>query len=140
MNRIKNIFILLITTMLLLTALVPAAFAKGPEPTTCDTWHLCVIHGKNGERLGLERELPVDVYGYNNYAFTFEFPDRVGPVELPPGEYTFDVRLEGADPNSPPVMRLGPLEVPGCVKAIAKATLVDGVPTFEVIRLRQLPS
>ena len=46
--------------------------------------------------------------------------------------------MAGADPDSDPVMSLGPGEIPGCVKVVVKAKLVNGVPTLAMVRLVEL--
>lgn len=112
-----------------------AAFAKeGPmPPMECDEFYLRAVHGINGERLGLESELPVDVYVNGGYAFTFEWKDSVN-AKLPAGEYTVDVKLAGTDTT---VISLGPVEIDGCYKVVLKATLIDGAPDFKV-KIREL--
>lgn len=42
-----------------------------------ETFNLDVFHNINGRSLGLERDLPVDVYVNGNPAFTFSFRDSV---------------------------------------------------------------
>ena len=135
--RVGRPFTFLVAALMLLTMLPSFALAQKGDKEDCETWVLGVIHGINGQKLGLDRELPVDVYVNDGYAFTFEFRDTI-KAELPFGEYTFDVRLAGADPDSEPVISLGPAEFYGCLKVVVKAKLVDGVPTLAVLRVREL--
>jgi len=126
----------IITVLLVVAVLFGAVFAPAvaaqekPPANECKTFYLLAAHGINGERLGLDRELPVDVYVNGGYAFTFEFKD-VQTAELPAGKYWISVNLAGTDVE---VMNLGtedePLEIPGCVKVRVVAKLVDGVPTL----------
>ena len=71
---------------------------------------LTVIHGIPGDSIGLSRELPVDVYVNESYdapAFTFEFAESVDNLDLPAGDYTFEVFVAGSDPNAnDPVLSL----------------------------------
>jgi hypothetical protein len=77
----------------------------------------------------LEKELPVDVYVYDNYAFTFEFKQDFS-APLPAGEYTFEVKLAGTDTT---VMSFGPAEIPADVDVNVKAKLsADKTPVLKV--------
>ena len=60
---------------------------------------LTAIHGIPGDSVdeSLERALPVDVYVNDGLAFSFSFGDTVADVDLPAGEYTVKVCLEGTD-------------------------------------------
>jgi hypothetical protein len=137
MKFTKKAFIAVVAVLMMLTAFAPAAFAREATPPaedSCDMFYLGAVHGINGEKLGLERELPVDVYVNGNFAFSFEFKDRV-QAKLPAGEYTITVNL--ADTQTQ-VMSLGPVEIPGCVKVVVKAKLVNGTPTL-IPSIRELP-
>ncbi|MBK5108133.1 MAG: DUF4397 domain-containing protein [Anaerolineales bacterium] len=52
-----------------------------------DNFDLTVKHGINGNSLGLDKDLAVDVYVNGGKAFTFSFKDIVS-TSLPAGEYT----------------------------------------------------
>ena len=71
---------------------------------------LTVIHGIPGDSIGLPRALEVDVYvnqAYEAPAFSFEFGDSVDNLDLPAGDYTFEVFVGGSDPTaSDPVLSL----------------------------------
>jgi hypothetical protein len=139
MKRGRKVLIALVAVLMMLAAIAPAAFAaetKVEKPQECKSFMLLAAHAINGERLGLEDSaLPVDVYVNGDYAFTFEFGDTV-KAELPAGEYEITVNLAGTDTE---VMSLGPVEIPGCVKARVVAKLVDGSPTL-LAKIRELPT
>jgi hypothetical protein len=121
---------------MLVATMAPAAFAAdSPDSDQCKQFYLLAAHAINGERLGLDAELPVDVYVNGGYAFTFEFKDTV-KAKLPVGEYTISVNLAGTDTE---VMRLGPVDIDGCVKVRVVAKLVDGTPTL-LAKIRELPT
>jgi hypothetical protein len=68
---------------------------------------LTVIHGIPGDSIGLDRELEVDVYVNDGYAFSFSFTESVDNLDLPAGDYTFEVYLAGTDPSgADPVLSL----------------------------------
>jgi len=128
----------LLAMAMMFSAFATPAFA-GAKPSsdkTCDYFYIGAVHRINGERLGLPKELPVDVYVNGGYAFTFKYKEQVGFMKLPAGEYTITVNLAGTDTQ---VMSLGPVEIPGCVKVVVLAKLVDGVPTL-LPKIRQLSS
>jgi hypothetical protein len=140
MKRSWKVVALLLAVFLLFGASASTAFAgekpppPPPPPDKCTHFYLLAAHGINGERLGLDRELPVDVYVNGEKAFTFEFKDVV-TAKLPAGNYYIEVKLADTDIT---VMTLGPLDIPGCVKVRVVAKLVDGVPTL-VAKIRELP-
>jgi archaellum component FlaG (FlaF/FlaG flagellin family) len=125
----KKALLVVVTVFMMLAAIAPGAFAATTEKSdrVCDEFYLMAAHGINGKRLGLEESaLPVDVYVNGGYAFTFSFKDVVKD-KLPAGNYTITVNLAGTQTE---VMRLGPVDIPGCVKVRVVAKLVDGVPTL----------
>jgi hypothetical protein len=69
---------------------------------------LTVRHGINGTSLGLDKDLPVDVYVNGDKAFTFGFKDIVN-AQLDAGTYSIMVKLAGTDTT---VMSLGPVTIP----------------------------
>jgi hypothetical protein len=136
MNKSKKVLIAIIAVFMMLATIAPAAFAaENNKSHECDEFYLLAAHGINGRRLGLDQELPVDVYVNGNFAFTFEFKDTVN-AKLPAGEYTITVNLAGTDTQ---VMSLGPVDIDGCVKVRVVAKLVDGTPTL-LAKIRELPS
>jgi hypothetical protein len=94
-----------------------------------DTFDITVKHGINGTSLGLDKDLPVDVYINGGYAFTFSFKDVVS-TSLPADEYTIMVKLAGTDTV---VMSLGPVDIPAGVDVGIRAKLsADKTPTLKV--------
>lgn len=137
MKRSWKVLTLLLAVFMLFGATAAPAFAAekaAPQTQDCKNFYLLAAHGINGERLGLDSALPVDVYVNGGYAFTFEFKDTVKAM-LPAGEYTIDVALAGTDTF---VMSLGPVDLEGCTKVRVVAKLVDGAPTL-LARIRELP-
>ncbi len=106
-------------------ALVMAVFAPAAtaDPGTFD---LTVKHRINGQPLGLDRDLPVDVYVNGGKAFTFSLADTVEVDDtLVGGTYDIEVYLAGSDPaESEPVLSLYDAEIPAGadVLIIAKRT------------------
>ncbi len=137
MKRGWKFIAVILALVMMLSAIAVPAFAKERPPVdkVCEYFYIGAVHGINGERLGLDAALPVDVYVNGDFAFTFEFKDRVGPMMLPAGAYTITVNLAKTDTQ---VMSLGPVKIPGCVKVVVIAKLVDGVPTL-LARIRELP-
>jgi hypothetical protein len=83
---------LAVVALLAIAALAPAALAA--EPSNFD---LTVKHRINGNPLGLERQLPVDVYVNGGLAIPdFELSDTV-KTQLPAGDYFIEVKLAGTN-------------------------------------------
>ncbi|GAP09942.1 hypothetical protein BECAL_01096 [Bellilinea caldifistulae] len=113
------------------------AQTKGDQ---CETFFVNVNHGINGTRLGLSRELPVVAYVYKDGDVLAKIPlvfkDNF-QAELPVGEYTIEIFSEelGVFIDS---MKVGPVEIPGCVKVTLLARLGEkGEPTIRVL-IREL--
>ena len=78
-----------------------------------DTFKLTVKHRLNGEKIGLDRELCVDVYVNNAKTIPdFCFGDTFR-AELPAGEYAVELFLAGTDTSTG--LTLGPVDIPGGV-------------------------
>jgi hypothetical protein len=107
------------------------AFSPSPAQANGGTFDLDVFHNINGRSLGLDKELPVDVYVNGNKVFTFSFGESrsfVGLLEA--GEYFIEVKLAGTDIV---VMSLGPVEIPAGVSVSIRATLgAQKTPTLRV--------
>lgn len=94
-----------------------------------DSFDITVKHGINGTSIGLDKDLPVDVYVNGDKAFTFSFKDIVS-TSLPAGEYTIMVKLAGTETV---VMSLGPVEIPAGVDVGIRAKLsAEKTPTLKV--------
>ena len=83
------------------------------------TFDIEVKHNINGRALGLDKELPVDVYLNGDYAFTFEFGDTFA-AELPANVYSVDVKLGGTGTT---VISLPPTPIPSGVSVVIRAQL-----------------
>ena len=103
---------------------IAIVFAFGPSPALAngESFDLYVKHNINGRSLGLDKELPVDVYANGNYAFTFSFGESKS-LSLPAGEYFIEVRPAGAPATDTALMSLGPVEIPAGVSVSIRATL-----------------
>jgi hypothetical protein len=119
---------------------IAIVFAFSPSPAQAaghETFDLYVRHNINGRSLGLDKELPVDVYvnldGELIAVLTFSFGEII-EAELPAGEYFIEVRLAGADATSPALMSLGPTDIPAGVNVAIRATLgAQKTPTLRVV-------
>ena len=88
----RRLVLLAVVALLAIAALAPAALAA--EPSNFD---LTVKHRINGNPLGLERQLPVDVYVNGGLAIPdFELSDTV-KTQLPAGDYFIEVKLAGTN-------------------------------------------
>ena len=108
-----------------LTLVVPTASADS------HAFDISIYHGINGRSLGLDKELPVDVYVNGQLAIPgLEFKDKI-ETQLPAGEYTFMVKLAGTDTT---VMSFGPAEVPAGADVSVHAKLsAEKTPTLKVM-------
>ena len=94
-----------------------------------DKFDLTVKHGINGRSLGLDKDLPVDVYVNGGKAFTFSFKDIVS-TSLPADTYSIVVKLAGTDAV---VMTLGPVDIPAGADVSIRAKLsAEKTPTLKV--------
>ncbi len=101
---------------------IAMAFNATPAQANGDgTFDLTVKHNINGISLGLglDKELPVDVYVNGGYTFTFTFGETF-EAALPAGNYYIEVKLAGTDIT---VMTLGPVDIPAGVDVMIKAQL-----------------
>jgi hypothetical protein len=113
-----------------LTLVAPTASADGHE------FNLSLYHGINGRSLGLDKNLPVDVYvntmpGQGAPAIEdFTFKTRIDGLKLPEGNYTFYVTL--ADQTTP-IMSFGPADIDAGSDVSVHAKLSAGkTPTLKV--------
>jgi hypothetical protein len=104
------------------------AFTATPAQAS-DTFDIYVKHNINGQSLGLDKELPVDVYVNGGKAFTFEFGESFS-ASLPAGNYSIDVKLAGTNVT---VMSLDSTDIPAGVDVTIKAQLsADKTPVLKV--------
>ncbi|UCH59551.1 MAG: DUF4397 domain-containing protein [Anaerolineales bacterium] len=105
------------------------AFSAAPAFASGHTFDIYVKHNINGQSLGLDKALPVDVYINDDYVFTFEFGDSVS-TSLEAGSYKIDVKLAGTDTT---VMSVGPVDIPAGADVNIKAKLsANKTPTLKV--------
>lgn len=105
------------------------AFGSSPAQANSDSFDLYVKHNINGQSIGADKDLPVDVYVNGNYVFTFSFGESVS-TSLPAGNYFIQVKLAGTGTT---VMSLGPTDIPGGVSVSIRATLgAEKTPTLRV--------
>lgn len=105
------------------------SFSPSTAQASDTNFDLYVKHNINGRSIGLDKDLPVDVYVNSGYAFTFSFGESV-QTELPAGEYFIEVKLAGTETT---VMSLGPTDIPAGVSVAIRATLGAGkTPTLRV--------
>ena len=122
----KNWTILGILAALLFAGVfsVPQASANSGE------FNVDVAHLINGKDLGLDKELPVDVYINGNLAIPyFTFGERIS-TSLPAGWYTITVALTDGTPL--PSMTVGPVEIPAGVDVAINARLDNETPVLKV--------
>ena len=92
-----------------------------------ETFDLYVKHNINGRSLGLEKELPVEVFVNGSRAFGFEFGESFS-ASLPEGDYLIEVKLDGST-----IMRLNAGFIPAGVEVSIRATLgAQKTPTLRV--------
>jgi hypothetical protein len=115
----KNLFK---SSVLLSVFAIALAFNPTAAQAQSGTFDLTVKHNINGVSLGLDKELPVDVYANGGYAFTFTFGETV-ETSLPAGNYFIEVKLAGTDID---VMSFGPGDIPAGVDVMIKAQLSSG--------------
>ena len=78
--------------MLKMLACISAGVALAASPVAqagTSTGKVTVIHGISG------LPAPVEVYANGGFLFSFDFPEVAGPLELPPGDYFLEVKLQG---------------------------------------------
>jgi hypothetical protein len=111
--------------LLLVTAFkVPQAAASSGE------FNLEVAHLINGNKLELDKDLPVNVYINNKLAIPdFQFGEKIS-TSLPAGSYTITVFLTDGTPL--PSMTVGPVGIPAGVDVSIKALLDDDTPILKV--------
>jgi cell division protein YceG involved in septum cleavage len=123
-----NIWTLAIVAIAAVLAFV-LAFNIQPASANSNEFDLTVKHGINGTSLGLDKDLPVDVYVNGSKAFTFSFKDIV-KTSLPAGEYDIQVKLANTDTV---VMSLMDADIPAGVDVSIRAKLsAEKTPVLKV--------
>jgi hypothetical protein len=115
----------------ILAALMFVTAFSGAQPAAASSdFNLEVSHLINGNKLGVDQDLPVNVYV--NGALTipnFRFGDKV-ETSLAAGWYTITVFLTDGTPL--PSMTVGPVEIPAGVDVAVKARLANETPFLQV--------
>jgi hypothetical protein len=125
----KNIWTAVLVAIAAVMAFV-LVFNIQPAAASSNSFDLTVKHGINGRSLGLDKELPVDVYVNDEKAFTFSFKDIV-KTSLPAGEYDILVKLAGTDIV---VMSLMNADIPAGVDVSIRAKLsAEKTPILKVM-------
>ena len=124
-------------TGVLAALLLFGAFNAPSASANTGSFNLLVFHGINGNDLGLDKDLPVNVFVNGGLAVPgFEFGESVS-TSLTPGDYTFTVELLDGTPL--PSMTVGPVRIPAGVDVDVKARLNDaGIPYLRV-RIAETP-
>jgi hypothetical protein len=117
MSKLFKLSIILSVFAIAIATNPTSVMAKGHE-----AFDLTVKHNINGISLGLDKELPVDVYVNGNLAFTFTFGETV-ETSLPAGNYEIVVKLAETETV---VMTYGPGDIPADVDVMIKAQLSGG--------------
>jgi len=100
---------------------VSAAFSTDNAAAAGNTFNLMVEHTINGKDLGLDKDLPVNVFINGNLAIEdFRFGETIA-TSLPAGTYRVSVALVDGTPL--PSMDLGPVTIPAGVDVTIKALL-----------------
>ena len=113
------------------------AFSAPSASASSGTFNLMVFHGINGNDLGLDKDLPVNVFANGSLAVPgFEFGESVS-TSLASGDYTFTVELLDGTPL--PSMTLGPVRIPAGVDVDVKARLDDAGTPYLRARISETP-
>ena len=115
----------------ILAALLFGTAFSGAQPAAASSnFNLDVTHLINGNKLGVDRDLPVNVYVNGALAIPdFRFGDKV-ETSLAAGWYTIEVFLTDGTPL--PTMTVGPVQIPAGVDVSVKARLDNGTPFLQV--------
>ena len=120
MNKLKSSRSILSLTLAFVLVFASAAFATDASAQS-GTFNLMVEHNINGKDLGLDKELPVNVFINGNLVISdFQFGEMVSTA-LPAGSYRVNVTLLDGTPL--PSMDLGPVTIPAGVDVSIQAIL-----------------
>lgn len=115
---------------LLAAVLFVTAFSAPQASANSGEFNLDVAHLVNGNKLNLDKELPVNVYINGQLALPgFTFGEKISTT-LPAGWYTITVFLMDGTPL--PSMTVGPVEIPAGVDVTVKAILENETPILKV--------
>jgi hypothetical protein len=116
---------------ILVALLFATAFSAAQPAAASSNFNLDVTHLINGNKLGMDRDLPVNVFINGALAIpNFRFGEKV-ETSLAAGWYTITVFLTDGTPL--PSMTVGPVEIPAGVDVSIKARLAaDETPYLQV--------
>jgi hypothetical protein len=115
---------------ILAALLFATAFSVPQASASSGEFNLDVAHLINGNQLGVDKDLPVNVYVNNKLAIPdFRFGEKIS-TSLPAGTYTITVTLLDGTPL--PSMTVGPVSIPAEVDVNIKAVLEDETPILRV--------
>ena len=122
----------------IMTALLFVTAFSAPTASASSDFNIKVTHLINGNDLGLDRDLPVDVYINGSLAIPdFRFGEMV-ETSLAAGWYTITVFLTDGTPL--PSMTVGPVNIPAGVDIDIKARLTQyDVPYLQVKGVASAP-
>ena len=122
---------------ILAVMLFAAGFSVPQASANTGEFNVDVAHLINGKDLGLDKELPVDVYINGNLAIPyFTFGEKISTT-LPAGTYTITVALTDGTPL--PSMTVGPVQIPAGVDVSIKARLDNETPVLKVKASESMP-
>lgn len=125
----KNWMAMVLVALAVVMALIMVVSVQ-PATASEGKFDLTVKHGINGRSLGLDKDLPVDVYVNGDKAFTFGFKD-IKNLQLDAGTYAIMVKLAGTDTT---VMSLEPTDIPEGVDVNIRAKLsAEKTPILKVM-------
>jgi len=110
--------------------LFATAFSVPQASASSGDFNLEVAHLINGNKLEVDKDLPVNVYINNKLAIPdFRFGEKIS-TSLRAGTYTIAVSLTDGTPL--PSMTVGPVSIPADVDVSIKALLEDETPILKV--------
>jgi hypothetical protein len=109
------------------------ALLAGSQASAEENFKITIIHNINGTSLGLDKDLPVDIYVNGANAIQNVTFRQTIETMLEAGTYTFEVKLAG---TSTTVMSFGPAEVPAGAYVTARARLGSGKTPFLDVKVR----
>lgn len=128
--------------VLVMAAILAVTFGIGVGPALAaghDTLNVSVYHGIDGTRLDLSKDLPVDVYIFNNVGLIglvsdFTYQERF-EATLPAGEYTIQIWSRELQ-TFLPSMTVGPVDLPAGVEVRMNAQLGEGKTPLINVRVK----
>ncbi|MGB5844119.1 MAG: hypothetical protein WBG94_06735 [Anaerolineales bacterium] len=124
----KNCWVLAMVAIAAVMAIV-LVYNIQPASANSNTFDLIFKHSNYGTSLGLDKDLPVDVYVNGAKAFTFSFKE-IYKTSLPEGKYDIVVKI--ADTEDVVMSFLGANIPAGIDLSIRAKFSAENVPTLKV--------